>query len=230
MIYITGDKHGDYSDVFEFCYKFKTSRNDILIILGDAGINYFLGDNDYILKNSLLQLPITLFCIHGNHEERPENIKTYITKLFHDGIIYYEENYPNILFAKDGEVYNFNDYKTLVIGGAYSVDKYYRISKGYKWYSSEQPDDIIKERVKNNLLKNNNEVDIILSHTCPFKYLPYEVFISGIDQTKVDKTTEIFLDEIETSIKYKKWYCGHFHIDKSVDKLRFMMYDIDEFM
>ena len=230
MIYITGDKHGDYSDVFEFCYKFKTSRNDILIILGDAGINYFLGDNDYILKNSLLQLPITLFCIHGNHEERPENIKTYITKLFHDGIIYYEENYPNILFAKDGEVYNFNDYKTLVIGGAYSVDKYYRISKGYKWYSSEQPDDIIKERVKNNLLKNNNEVDIILSHTCPFKYLPYEVFISGIDQTNVDKTTEIFLDEIETSIKYKKWYCGHFHIDKSVDKLRFMMYDIDEFM
>lgn len=230
MIYITGDKHGDYSDVFEFCYKFKTSRNDILIILGDAGINYFLGDNDYILKNSLLQLPITLFCIHGNHEERPENIKTYITKLFHDGIIYYEENYPNILFAKDGEVYNFNDYKTLVIGGAYSVDKYYRISKGYKWYSSEQPDDIIKERVKNNLLKNNNEVDIILSHTCPFKYLPYEVFISGIDQTKVDKTTEIFLDEIETSIKYKKWYCGHFHIDKSVDKLRFMIYDIDEFM
>lgn len=149
-------------------------------------------------------MPITLFCIHGNHEERPENIKTYITKLFHDGIIYYEENYPNILFAKDGEVYNFNDYKTLVIGGAYSVDKYYRISKGYKWYSSEQPDDIIKERVKNNLLKNNNEVDIILSHTCPFKYLPYEVFISGIDQTKVDKTTEIFLDEIETSIKYKK--------------------------
>lgn len=67
MIYITGDKHGDYSDVFEFCYKFKTSRNDILIILGDAGINYFLGDNDYILKNSLLQLPITLFCIHANN-------------------------------------------------------------------------------------------------------------------------------------------------------------------
>lgn len=66
-IYITGDKHGTYDDVFEFCYKYKTNRDDILIILGDAGINYFLNDKDYILKNSLLQLPLTLFCIHGNH-------------------------------------------------------------------------------------------------------------------------------------------------------------------
>ena len=47
-IYITGDKHGTYDDVFEFCYKYKTNSDDILIILGDAGINYFLNDKDYI--------------------------------------------------------------------------------------------------------------------------------------------------------------------------------------
>ena len=50
MIYITGDKHRDYNDVFNFCNKYKTSKNDILIILGDAGINYFLDEKDYILK------------------------------------------------------------------------------------------------------------------------------------------------------------------------------------
>lgn len=37
--------------------------------------------------------------------------------------MYYEEKYPNILFAIDGEIYNLNSKKTLVIGGAYSVDK-----------------------------------------------------------------------------------------------------------
>ena len=131
MIYITGDKHGDYNDVIDFCNKYKTSVDDIMIILGDAGINYYLDDRDYILKNSLKDLPLTLFCIHGNHEERPENIKVYKTKIFNNGIVYYEDNYPNILFAKDGEIYNFDGKSTLIIGGAYSVDKYYRLAMGY---------------------------------------------------------------------------------------------------
>ena len=228
MIYITGDKHGDYNDIFYFCYKYKTTRNDILIILGDSGINYYLDDRDYILKNSLLQLPITLFCIHGNHEERPNLIKSYKKKKYFDSYVYYEEDYPNILFAIDGEIYNINNKKTIVIGGAYSVDKEYRITNGYKWYSSEQPNNIIKNKVRNNLKNNNNEIDIILSHTCPYKYLPYEAFLSNIDQSKVDNSTEFFLDEIEENNIYNIWYCGHFHIDKKQDKIRFMMNDIIE--
>ena len=229
MIYITGDKHGDYTDVFGFCKKYKTSKNDLLIILGDAGINYFLNERDNILKNSLKELPITLFCIHGNHEERPENICGYKTKKFHSGIVYYEKEYPNILFAKDAEIYDFYGNSVLVIGGAYSVDKNYRLMMGYNWYSSEQPSKEIKNKVKKVLHEHNNKVDIILSHTCPFKYMPYEVFMSGVDQSKVDKSTEEFLDEIEKITDYKKWYCGHYHTDKTVDKLRFMMNDIDEF-
>ena len=226
-VYITGDKHGTYDDVFEFCYKYKTNRDDILIILGDAGINYFLNDKDYILKNSLLELPLTLFCIHGNHEERPENISSYETKLFNNGIVYFESDYPNILFAKDGEIYNFNDKKVLVIGGAYSVDKYYRLINGFNWYESEQPDEEIKMRVKSNLKANDNKVNIILSHTCPYKYLPYEAFLDSIDQSTVDNSTEKFLDELEQNVKYDKWYCGHFHIDKKIDRIRFMMNDFD---
>lgn len=80
MVYITGDKHGDYDQEFEFCYKNNTSKNDIMIILGDAGINYDLDSKDYTLKNYLKELPITLFCIHGNHEERPYNIAGYKSK------------------------------------------------------------------------------------------------------------------------------------------------------
>lgn len=229
MIYITGDKHGNYSDVFDFCYKHKTTTYDIMIILGDAGINYFLNDKDYILKNSLLGLPITLFCIHGNHEERPENIKTYKTKSFHNGLVYYEEEYPNILFAKDGEIYDFNNKKTLVIGGAYSIDKEYRLKMGYNWYKSEQPTEEIKHRVKDILKKNGNKIDVILSHTCPIKYEPVEAFLNFIDQSTVDKSTETFLNELEENSQYKIWYCGHYHIDKKIDKIRFMMNDIDEF-
>ena len=209
MIYITGDKHADFREVFYFCYA---------------------NDKDNELKNSLKEhYPITLFCIHGNHEERPENIKSYKTKKFHDGIVYYEEDYPNILFAKDGEIYNFNNKKVLVIGGAYSVDKYFRLARGYNWYESEQPSDETKNKVKSVLKDLDNKVDIILSHTCPYKYLPREMFLEGIDQSTVDNSTEYFLDEIEESTDYNLWYCGHYHTDKKIDKIIFMFHKIEEF-
>ena len=230
MIYITGDKHADFREVFYFCYANETTLDDILIVLGDAGINYYANDKDNELKNSLKEhYPITLFCIHGNHEERPENIKTYKTKKFHDGIVYYEEDYPNILFVKDGEIYNFNNKKVLVIGGAYSVDKYFRLARGYNWYESEQPSDETKNKVKSVLKDLDNKVDIILSHTCPYKYLPREMFLEGIDQSTVDNSTEYFLDEIEESTDYNLWYCGHYHTDKKIDKIIFMFHKIEEF-
>ena len=229
MIYVTGDKHGDFDDVFMFCLREKTTTNDILIVLGDAGINYFMDRRDNLLKDYLSQFPITFFCIHGNHEERPENIRTYKTKTFHAGIVYYEEKYPNILFAKDGDVYNFNNHKVLVIGGAYSVDKYYRLDMGYRWYSSEQPSIEVKNKVMEVLKSLNNKVDIILSHTCPYKYIPREMFLEGVDQSMVDNSTEYFLDEIEKNTKYNVWYCGHYHTNKKKDKMIFMFNNICKF-
>ncbi len=225
MIYITGDKHADFNDVFSFCKTNNTSLDDILIILGDSGINYYNDENDNVLKNNLAKLPITLFSIHGNHEERCENIKTYKTKIFHSGTIYYEEQYPNILFAKDGEIYDFNNKKVLVIGGAYSVDKYIRLARGYRWYESEQPSEEVKQKVLK-LIDENNNIDIILTHTCPYKYIPIETFISGIDQSTVDSSTERFLDLVEEKLNYKIWYCGHYHINKKIDKIKFMFNDI----
>lgn len=229
MIYITGDKHADFREVLYFCYANKTTQEDVLIVLGDAGINYYASELDNNLKNSLKQYPITFFCIHGNHEERPENIGTYKIKKFNGGIVYYEEEYPNILFAKDGEIYNFNNKKVLAIGGAYSVDKYFRLSRGYNWYESEQPSEETKKKIKNVLKNLDNKVDIILSHTCPYKYLPREMFLDGIDQSTVDNSTEYFLDEIEESTEYKLWYCGHYHTDKKIDKMIFMFHKIEEF-
>ena len=40
-IYITGDTHGDFRRVAAFCDKVKSTKDDVLIILGDAGINYY---------------------------------------------------------------------------------------------------------------------------------------------------------------------------------------------
>ena len=73
MIYITGDTHRDFSrlDKMEF------NKDDMLIIFGDAGINYFLNEEDNKFKKYLKKYNVKMFCIRGNHEERPENISTY---------------------------------------------------------------------------------------------------------------------------------------------------------
>ena len=48
-------------------------KKDVLIILGDAGINYFLNHFDDVVKEKLNKLGLIFFCINGNHEERAEN-------------------------------------------------------------------------------------------------------------------------------------------------------------
>ena len=65
--YITGDTHRDFSRIEDFCEENETSVDDVMIILGDAGINYYLNHSDKELKSRLSRLEITLFCIYGNH-------------------------------------------------------------------------------------------------------------------------------------------------------------------
>lgn len=204
MFYITGDTHGQFGRIKTIAEECGTTTADALIILGDAGINYSGNENDAANKLFLSRLPITIFSIHGNHEMRPQTIFSYKEKLWNGGIVYYEKEYPNILFAKDGEIYDFDGLKTVAIGGAYSVDKYARLAYGWRWFSDEQPSEEIKRRVEKQFEENNWNVDVVLSHTAPLKYEPTELFLPGIDQSTVDKTTEEWLDTIEDRLDYKK--------------------------
>lgn len=226
MIYITGDTHGDFSRIREFCEELQTTKDDILIILGDAGINYY-GSGDRSQKKKLQKLPITLFCIHGNHERRPETIDSYRLDHFCGGEVYVEGDFPDLKFAKDGQIYDFDGKRYIVIGGAYSVDKYHRLARGVNWFPDEQPSEAIKADVNTALVANNWRVYGVLSHTCPLKYEPVEMFQPMIDQGTVDRSTEIWLDEIEDKLEYEKWYCGHYHTEKRIDKMRFMFKGVE---
>ena len=173
-------------------------------------------------------MDITLLCVHGNHEERPENICTYIEKEWRGGIVMYEEEFPNILFAKDGEIYDFEGKKAIAIGGAYSVDKYYRIVTGQKWFPEEQPDENIKRYVELQLEKTGWKVDYVLSHTVPYSYMPFDAFLPTVDQKSVDNSTEEWLDEIEQKLDYEMWYAGHYHIDRLTDRIYILFEGYEE--
>lgn len=222
MYLITGDRHADFKDIIFYVTCGTIKKGDTIIILGDSGFNYYLNVRDDMLKEVVNNLGVTFFCIRGNHEERPSNISTYRTCVWNNGEVYFEERYPNLLFAKDGEFYNINGLSCLVIGGAYSIDKPFRIMQGYKWFESEQLTSSEKAKITNNLKKHNNKVDCILSHTCPKKYEPTEWFMQGVNQAAVDKGMELWLDKVEERLNYSRWYCGHYHGDKHIDNVQFL--------
>ena len=229
MVFYTGDPHGDVAEIVEFCRQMRLQPADTLVILGDVGANYYLNKRDLHVKEQLNACGPTVLCIHGNHECRPAHVPGYGLQDWSGGQVYVQPEYPHVLFAVDGEVYTLEGRDHLVIGGAYSVDKYYRLMRGFRWWEDEQPSEEIKEYVERQLEKSNWEVDVVLSHTTPLKYEPVEVFISGVNQSMVDKSTEEWLNQIEDKLSYKKWYCGHYHTEKKIDKLEIMFENFDGF-
>lgn len=241
--FITGDKHRNFDRVKTFCRQTNTRRKDVLIILGDAGFNYYDDKRDDDLKKEISQLNITLFCIHGNKENRPQNVGTYGVRSFCGGKVYYEPKYPNIYFAIDGEIYTFEGKKYMVVGGAHSVNKMQCLAEGLPFWFDEMPDDKTMATVEKNLKQEGNKVYGMMTHTCPISYLPTEMFLSTRQNASVkrkprktkgkklfkpdiDRSTEIWLDELEKNLDYKVWFCGHYHIDKQIDKIQMMHYDI----
>ena len=223
MVYITGDIHGQVEFVQAMIDLQKITQNDIIVLLGDVGLNYYGNKHgDRGRKRKLDAYGIPILCIHGNHEARPESLITYREECWHGGTVYVEEEFPNLLFAKDGEVYDLEGTKAIAIGGAYSVDKWYRIRNGLHWFPDEQPSDAIKTRTEAKLDCIGWRVDVVLSHTCPYRYIPRDAFLPGVDQSLVDNSTEQWLDTIEKRLEYKLWCCGHWHIVKRIEKMRFL--------
>lgn len=75
----------------------------------------------------------------------------------------------------------------------------------------------------------NWKIDCVLTHTCPFRVEPTEAFIEGLDQSTIDKSTELWLDEIEAKLDYRVWYRGHWHIDKGIERFQFLFHEIEPF-
>jgi 3-oxoacid CoA-transferase subunit A len=232
MVYITGDTHGKFERIEEFCYgEAFTEDDDVLVILGDVGLNYYGDTKDRQLKEQVSELPVTLLCIHGNHEIRPRNIKTYEKKQWRGGDVYWEPEFPNILFAIDGEIYALEGKRCIALGGAHSMDKKSR-TIGISWWPDEQPSETIMEHVQNKLHDANWQVDYVFSHTCPRSCLPYSELPKLLDKSdlsgKAEDYTESWLDNIHSRLNFTKWYCGHFHVDGFYNGIHFMEFGYDE--
>lgn len=118
MIYYTGDLHGSRREVMSFCARMEPAADDVIVVLGDVGANYYCDGRDRTLKKVLNSLGPTIFCVHGNHERRPATISSHTEKSWKSGTVWYEDKYPNLLFARDGDIFNIEGIRHLVICAA----------------------------------------------------------------------------------------------------------------
>ena len=228
-IFVLSDLHGDWRPAFNFYKKNKHILNNdpkmnLMLILGDLGANYFLNERDDKFKKRLSELPFTYLCLRGNHEERPTLLpnfdKDYLIETYCGGEVYWDCHYPNIMYMKDsGEVYTLDGKTFLTIPGAYSIDKDYRLASGWSWFSQEQLNKNERAYILNNLKPH---YDYILTHTCPHSWEPYisDLFFDGINQSRVDKTTEDFLDTVVNSTHYDYYLFGHYHDDRDIQAVK----------
>lgn len=205
------------------------TEKDALIILGDVGFN--LCDKqaterqikgEYLRKQYANSLGYLIYCVRGNHELRPEQVHPeFKCTIYYDDnvgdIVYIDPHYPNLRYFIDGEDYWINNYRTLVIGGAYSVDKYYRLQRNLFWNSKEQLDEKERDAIDWKLSNSFCFYDLILTHTCPYEWQPTDLFLDIIDQSSVDNTTEKWLQKIKERVQFQYWLFGHFHRDRYIN-------------
>lgn len=225
--YAIGDLHGDYKPVRDFVQRniqlhrdVANDEDNVLICLGDFGGNYFFNYRDDSFKEKLGKYPFTYFVIRGNHEQRPsiitnDNPDTWHYEYYFENKVLVENAYPYIKYALDEPaVYKIAGKRTLILPGAYSVDKYYRLQNGWSWFEHEQLSE--EERNAGEALCNaiDFKTNLVLSHTCPLIFEPTDLFISSVDQSTVDKTMERWLGQVEYQLDYDLWLWGHYHADR----------------
>lgn len=186
-----------------------------IIVLGDFGANFYLSKHDWKIKHHAAKFGYTIYALRGNHEQRASLVKnmekTYDN--FVHGYVYMEQEFSNIkYFADEVAEYEIMGKKVLCIPGAYSVDKWYRLQNGWQWFSQEQ---LTEEEMKYAEDRfEGDHYDIILSHTCPISWEPRDLFLNCIDQSKVDKTMEIWMEKFKDMIGWGIWCFAHYHTDR----------------
>lgn len=223
-IFIRGDTHGNTDWVPDFCKENKTIKNDVMIILGDSAFRFEGPKNsrEIARKSATNNYNLTFFILRGNHD-RPynegEDVSLTQCSLLDKSNppMWHDQNYPNLWYFQDGEKYTIKDRTFLTIGGAYSVDKFYRLSRGWTWYENEQ----ISDELHLDILDRFHDLrfNYILTHTCPISWEPTWLFINGIKQSMVDKSTEYYLEDVLRYISYDHWFFGHYHDDYYFGKI-----------
>lgn len=212
MIYVTGDIHGGF-DIHKLSSKelrsagLRIKKDDYVIVCGDFGLVWDNKPEERYWRKWLDEKPWTTLFVDGNHENF-ELLNTYPVEEWHGGRIHRISE--KIVHLMRGNVFSLEGASFFTFGGAASHDKEWRLP-GLSWWPEELPSDEELRQANDVLKQCNNQVDYIISHCAP------SLIQGRLNPTyKTDRLTEYF-EYVRETVKFKRWYFGHYHEDVDFD-------------
>ena len=246
MIYVTGDLHGNLDinklTTKNFPQQKEMTKDDYLVVLGDFGLvwhwNGETQEEAYWL-DWLENKPFTTLFVDGNHECF-ERLNAYPVEEWNGGKVH--KIRPSVIHLMRGQIFNIDGARCFSFGGASSHDiqdgvldpevhedclKIYQWSKnpfkmfrvlGVSWWKEELPtEEEMYEGIKNTL--KNNKVDFVFTHCCP---TTTQLFLNS--RYSSDVLTD-YLENMRVRLDFKRWYFGHYHVDKAVNDKEIAVYN-----
>ena len=209
--FLKGDIHGNLFEIIDFINRFNLGKNDNIIILGDCGIAWRKDTKDLAQNIKLWNEcgnGVKLYFIDGNHENF--NILNSLPIENNMGKIA-----DNIYHLRRGQVYEFENKKILVCGGADSIDKYRRI-ENFTWWKEEA----ISQETIDDIPAGH--YDYVLTHCCPRSiFEKNKIYLSTLqflNENKINHNSEDMLEQLKNKITFDHWFFGHYHINRNLDE------------
>lgn len=252
MIFVTGDCHGNFQR-FGKKQRMKLSHfiqpEDYIIVTGDFGLLWAKDKTfEYNLK-WLSGLPFTILWVQGNHENY-EMIAEYPLEVWNGGKVRHIVR-DKIILLERGQVFHIEGKSFFTFGGVSSHDiqggvldkdsptydkdrtkairsgQPYRV-KNVSWWEQELPTEAELQEGRDNLEKLGYSVDYVITHCMSGgmqdKLLDRYRFGRYGSAFERDVLTDFF-DELETKLRYKWWFCGHYHENVRLDDRHKILYE-----
>ena len=245
MIYITGDCHQEFRrfSTRNFPEQKEMSKEDVVLICGDFG---GVWDKERESKAETAALdwlegkPFTTLFVDGNHENS-DRLYAYPVEIWKGGRVH--KIRPSVIHLMRGQIFEIEGVSIFAFGGASSHDidggileaddpafkskkkildtrgLSYRVNH-LSWLARELPSEEEMEEGRQNLAARGNQVDFIVTHCCASSTQA----LMSAGRYKPDVLTG-YLEEIRQTVKFKKWFFGHYHDNQMVSPEEILLYE-----
>ena len=223
-IFVTGDVHGD--PIHRLSFKNfpvgrELDRTDLVFIAGDFGCIWDAMESktEAYNLNFLNNKPFTTMIVGGNHENWDRLLKLPMVEKFGVQLGLIREN---VFFVPNGTLIHYAGKKIFCMGGAMSTDRgglgvgpY--PGENISWWRREIPTYAEMDFGTKNLESVGFDVDLIITHTMPIKSIAEFAYSLGYHHERSSDPTANYLSFVKEHTTYRKWYCGHFHVNRMFD-------------
>ena len=214
MIWLLSDSHGGEAVSGIQQYLENAKPEDLLILLGDVGLKFADTEENRAFDRLLLSAAKNIAFLDGNHENFAY-INSFPEEDWQGGRIH--RLTEHLVHLMRGNIYTIEGKTFFVFGGCKSSPRWKEMGL---WYPGDEPTPEEIDLAHKNLAACNYQVDYILTHK--YEETP--------PKGTLCKDLQELTQWLEANVRYKHWYCGHWHKNHRMDDTHSVVFDPPVFL